>query len=125
MPDTPFPPPLQLPALLGILLVSLSHGGGVAGWFLFVGVSYLIYITIIFVVEFFIPGVHVHKLVVSWYWQGVGQMLCLAVLSPQDGIVSALYTLLWLIAAIVATTYAACFGSGKLGVASVRLLCSM
>lgn len=41
--------------------------------------------------------------------------------SSQDGIVSAIYTLLWLIAAIVATTYAACFGSGKLGVASVRL----
>lgn len=58
-------PTLQVPTLLGILLVSVSHGGGAAGWFLFVGVSYLIYITIIFVVEFFIPGFSVHKLVVS------------------------------------------------------------
>ena len=55
---------LQGPALLGVLLAALSSGGGAAGWFIFVGVSYIIYTAIVFVVEILIPNINLHKLVV-------------------------------------------------------------
>lgn len=35
------------------------------GWFFVVGASYIIYVVIVFVIEMFITGVFVHRLIVS------------------------------------------------------------
>ena len=55
-----FPQPM---ALIGIILAAFGHSAGV--FFLFVGISFIIYVSMVFIVEVCVPGVFVHRLVVS------------------------------------------------------------
>lgn len=59
--DLPFFP--QPTALIGIILAAFGHSAGV--FFLFVGISFIIYVSMVFIVEVCVPGVFVHRLVVS------------------------------------------------------------
>lgn len=57
----------QVPAILGTLMAALSvmRHTLVSGWYLLVGCTYVFYISVIFFIELFIPGLHRHKLAVS------------------------------------------------------------
>ena len=50
-------------ALIGIILAAFGHSAGV--FFLFVGISFIIYVGMVFIVEVCVPGVFVYRLVVS------------------------------------------------------------
>lgn len=56
---------IQILALVGVILASVAFGNPL-GWYIFVGVTYLVYIFIVFVIEVFIPGIYVHRLIVRW-----------------------------------------------------------
>ena len=52
-------------AVIGIILSSIGLLAGAGGWFFFVGVSFLIYVSVVIVIETFIPNIYVHRLIVS------------------------------------------------------------
>ena len=58
---------MQVPAVLGTLMAALSvlTHTGVCGWYLVVSGTYLFYISVVFFMELFVPGVSRHKLLVS------------------------------------------------------------
>jgi hypothetical protein len=93
MPDTSYPRSVEgilriiaAPvALTGIVLAAFGQSAGI--FYIFVGIGYLIYIGLVFIVEVFVPGIYIHRLV--------------------DSIVCLCYCVLWLIAAIIVTVYAA------------------
>ena len=52
-------------ALVGIILAVFGHTAGI--FYVFVGIGYLIYIGLVFIVEVFVPGIYIHRLVVRYY----------------------------------------------------------
>lgn len=72
-------------ALIGIVLAVFGETAGI--FFVFIGIGFIIYIGVVFIVEVFVPGIYIHRLV--------------------DSIVCVVFCTLWLVAAIIATVYAA------------------
>ena len=56
---------LQPIAVLGLILVIAGLFVLSGGWYFFVGVGYIAYVIIVMVVEMCIPGIYVHRLIVS------------------------------------------------------------
>ncbi|CAI8014769.1 hypothetical protein GBAR_LOCUS9208 [Geodia barretti] len=92
MPDTSYPRSTEgilrmcaVPvALTGIVLAVFGNTAGI--FFIFVGIAFLIYIGLVFIVEVFVPGIYIHRLV--------------------DAIICMIFCTLWLVAAIIVTVYA-------------------
>ena len=51
--------------MVGLVLTFVAFLAGPGGWYLFVGFGYIVYVVIVFVIEMFIEGVYVHRLIVS------------------------------------------------------------
>ena len=49
-------------ALTGIVLAVFGNTAGI--FYIFVGIGFLIYIGLVFIVEVFVPGIYIHRLVV-------------------------------------------------------------
>lgn len=49
-------------AITGIVLAVFGEAAGI--FFIFVGIGFIIYIGLVFVVEVFVPGIYIHRLVV-------------------------------------------------------------
>ena len=60
-----FPLPLQPVAALGLIFIIASVFQYTGGWFFFVGVWYIVYVVIVFVIEMCIPRVFIYRLIVS------------------------------------------------------------
>ena len=58
---------LQAVAVVGLILVFISFISGIGGWYIFVGFGYIVYVIIVFVIEMFLTGIYVHRLIVSYY----------------------------------------------------------
>lgn len=56
---------LQVVAVVGLVLTFVAWLSGPGGWYIFVGFGYIVYVVIVFVIEMFIAGVYVHRLIVS------------------------------------------------------------
>jgi len=91
--------------IIPFILTIVAFLSGPGGWFFFVSISYVIYIVIVIVIEVFVPGIYVHRLI--------------------DGLVCIGYAILWGVAAIVHTVSAAQFSNGVLGAAAVSTLVYM
>ncbi|MCG8624006.1 MAG: hypothetical protein MJE68_18700 [Proteobacteria bacterium] len=58
---------MQVVAVVGLILTFVAFLSGPGGWYIFVGFGYIVYVVIVFVIEMFIAGVYVHRLIVSNY----------------------------------------------------------
>ena len=56
---------LQAVAVVGLILTFVAFLSGPGGWYLFVGFGYIVYVVIVFVIEMFLDGIYVHRLIVS------------------------------------------------------------
>ena len=56
---------LQVVAVVGLVLTFVAFLSGPGGWYLFVGFGYIVYVVIVFVIEMFLDGIYVHRLIVS------------------------------------------------------------
>ncbi|XP_064393516.1 uncharacterized protein LOC135340998 [Halichondria panicea] len=86
-------------AVVGIIVTSVALYFGPSGWYYFVGIGYILYVLITFILETFVPNFYMNRI--------------------ADAVIVGMYALLWLLSAIVNTAFAATGGNILLGVASI------